>query len=80
MFYNKAEGIFVLFFRFKRRKSYLLKLIGIVFLKMGLELKKKRRKATKKSETKDFVGYVENLENIYDLNFTEQVRLIGSGM
>ena len=44
---------------------------------MGLDLKKKRRKATKKSETKDFVSYVENLENIYDLNFTEQVRLIG---
>ena len=43
-----------------------------------MELKKKRRKATKKSEIKDFVGYVDNLENIYDLSFTEQVKLLYS--
>ena len=40
---------------------------------MGLELKKKRRKATKSCETKDFQGYLKNIQNIYDLNLTEKV-------
>ena len=40
---------------------------------MRLELKKKRRKATKTCETQDFQGYLNNLQNIYDLNLTEKV-------
>eukprot|EP00088_Acartia_fossae_P056460 TRINITY_DN6575_c0_g1_i1.p1 TRINITY_DN6575_c0_g1~~TRINITY_DN6575_c0_g1_i1.p1 ORF type:complete len:425 (-),score=53.40 TRINITY_DN6575_c0_g1_i1:118-1392(-) len=37
-----------------------------------LELKKKRRKATKKSEVKDFDSYLQNVQNIYDLSFNQK--------